>query len=369
MKSKCTENLWGKTLILIILINNFFYQTEQQINQLYLNVVVLFFLIFPFVLNKFKTINYKAVLAIYGISFFSFVSFVYASDSFHKHRIAFYMFVFIGYILLFLSTKTYKTKDDYILFVYLWGSITIIYGFSVYLSGNRQLYSNVNWIPMTLFYLVALSRFKNIFLSYSLVGMISYFLFISRGTSVSVITALLVMVTVYLKIDQGIIRKLIITAYVLMSFFFFIGIDYYYRYPDLADVYIKTVSRRGLGGRDTALIDGYERLLESNLIGEGIGSAGGVSFEQFREMKSVHIHFGLLELALKMSIACPVIMLIALSRIIIRVKKEWLPGLTGGLMSVFYYNGLAPSHFGLNYLLIILISVSYWDSVESTSGN
>jgi energy-coupling factor transporter transmembrane protein EcfT len=204
--------------------------------------------------------------------------------------------------------------------------------------------------------MIALARPKKIVLFFILGLILSFFVYESRGASLSFIAALVSYFII--KIDHRIVRIGIVIVIFTVSILFFLFLDFATQEgPEAALLIVSQFSERGLAGREGALFYGYDLLKQSDFLGYGIWFSGGfeVVVNKLRGLEMIHIHYGLLDLALKFSIFTVILFLLALPFYIKKVTTESLPYVAGGLITIFYYNGLAPSHLGLNILLYLIL--------------
>lgn len=348
--------LINSIIIVFIVINNIFYQTSFQLNQILLNFVTLLLLLASIII--YNKINLKSIF-LSGVLLIVFLhGYYFAQDNLYQNRAVSFSLVICCFIFLFFGFKKYNTK--YLLYLYI--AYMLLLSIIIFSTNNRAIV-NPNWAIMTLFYLTALSKHRaNIYL-FSIIALLSYTVFESRGGTISALTAILVILS--LKMNIRYTRYIIIIVIVSTSLLYFYFLDYYLSHTLAVDYFLNNISERGLGGREEGFLIGYENLRGSNFWGTGIGTSGSVEFDNGE--KGVHIHFGFLDLALKLSIVPIIIILFALTKIILKTKQYYLPTLAGGLMTIFYYNGLAASHLGLNYLLIILLASSYWNIQKKTN--
>ena len=344
----------------LILLNNLVYQTGFQFNQVFFNILVLFALIlFIMVLKKinYGVLYFSIIIAfiIYGV--------ILADDSESFNRIINFSLVILSFFLIFYISQYLKVNNT---IFYLYFIVYIFLCFTIVIIGDRGII-NPNWVAMTFFYLIGLFLYdkSKVFLSIVLLfGFItSFFIFESRGTSITYLVAMITLL--FLNISHKFVRVMIIVILSLISVGYFYFLDFLTNYKEIAELVIAQYTERGLGGREGVFIIGYEYLYDSGFLGYGIQMPGG--FEDPKIGQSVHIHFGLLDLALKFSIFIVVIYILFIFFYIRKIDKKFLPFIAGGLMTVFYYNGLAPSHLGLNLLLYLLLGFAYYTTKKLRS--
>lgn len=344
-------------LLSFILINNFIYDIDIMVNQLVFKFTVLIFLIS--MLFYIKKINYGFLY------FFIFLTFtLYAlltvNESTDFNRAISYTMTILSFFLIFYISKYLKlNKAMFYLYLVIYLVICVV----ILVKSDRGII-NPNWVGMTLFYSIALFMYDKrktvlmVLLSFGFLT--SFFILESRGTSVSYLAAILSLL--FLNISHKFVRFaiIIILASIAIGYFYFL--DFLTNYREVVELLIAQYTERGLGGRENVFIIGYQYLLDSGFLGYGIEMSGG--FEDPEKEKGVHIHFGLLDLALKFSIVIVAVYLIFVYYFIRKVNIKFLPFVAGSLMTVFYYNGLAPSHLGLNLLLYLLLGYAYYNSVS-----
>ncbi|SDJ09817.1 hypothetical protein [Billgrantia gudaonensis] len=339
----------------LIILNNLVYQTNLQLNQV--------LVIISAVLLAFLVALSRGTVSKYVVTFTVIVFLIYIPPVFFRETsqavnrsFAYFLILMLYIFLLFYGYKVDVRKTHFFVFFAFYLAILSY----VILSGDR-LIINPNWISLTLFYLFFLAWGKTsfIFLIFGLLS--SFFVFESRGVSIVFFVAMLLFLA-QKTIGEKSTKIIYISIYFsLVVFMFYIihllSIDD----KSLLQIII-SITERGLGGRETALIQGYQDLIESNLLGIGPASPGG--YDDPVTGQGVHIHFGLLELMLKYT----GLVLLGFCYLIIRLVKsassDQFPMVGGAMMVVFFYNGLAPSHLGLNVLLLMIIS-----KVILTSGN
>ncbi|MCT7405744.1 hypothetical protein [Aliarcobacter cryaerophilus] len=253
--------------------------------------------------------------------------------------------------------KLYKVLFYIYFLVYLVTALVIL------VKADRAII-NPNWVAMTFFYLISFHMYEKnktlVFITLLFGFLTSFFIYESRGTSVSYLVAILTLS--FLSISHKFVRFVVILVLTSISIGYFCFLDFLMNYREVVELLIAQYTERGLGGREGVFILGYQYLLDSNFLGYGIEISG--SFEDPEKGEGVHIHFGLLDLALKFSIAIVGVYLIFVYYYIRKVDIKFLPFLAGALMTVFYYNGLAPSHLGLNFLLYLFLGYAYYNSIS-----
>ena len=338
--------------LFLVILNNLLYQTDFQFNQIFF-VFVLAVLSFTL---KFKFIEKRLLFLVVGLSVVYFFEMVVSDSSEDLNRAIFYLcsallyanIVFRGHMLMPGTGVVFGY-----FFVFLVVAVLII------LFDNR-IFVNPNWVAITLFFLLAVSSIKNkaIISVVLFVGLIvSFFVYQSRGSSVVYATSLLALSC------QGILgdrfsRKAYVCAFLiaLITFVSFLGV--LQQGPEELSSYVSNYSERGLGGREYALIRGLSDLKESGYLGYGPSTSGGY-FNNLTD-QAVHIHFGFLDIALKFSIFAVVALIVFLAKVVFQCSARDFPMIAGGFMTVFFYNGFAQSHFGLNVFLFILVSRAHW---------
>lgn len=353
------QTIISRFVVFLLVLNNLVYQTDFQINQL-----LLVFLFFAFLLGF--VVSYGSVDSYFVFCFlclavgYIFTSYLSGSPEALNRSVAYFSFFSLFLLIFFHGHKIHVTKSIFIVFlaVYLCISFAIIY------SGNRA-FVNPNWVAMTLFYVYFIFAGKsNIF--FLLFGLLmSFMVFESRGTSVVFAVSILIFCSQKL-VGMRITKGLYTLVYFVLVFGFFFLIHLLSNESQYLVQFISSVTERGLGGRETALIQGYQDLIASNFIGVGLASPGG--YVDPVTGKGVHIHFGLLELMLKYSGLVFFLFLFLMIKLVKSSSKDEFPMIGGAMMTVFFYNGLAPSHLGLNVLLLIAISKILWSS-SKTSGS
>lgn len=339
--------VWAFLFFFWILINNLVYQTDFQINQLLFSSGSLFFSLALVSLHGRVSPNLLFFVFLAAL-FYLFSMLVSDSPEDFNRSVAYLVIILLYAFLFFLGWRIFVPRSLFYFYLvfYLALAVYIVY------SGERAIV-NPNWVAITLFYLyfIVFGRASIFFIVFGLI--LSFFVFESRGTSVVFLVAMLVFLSQ--KVFGTRLTKIsYIFIYVSLVFCFFYIIHLLSIREDIIYQLIYSITDRGLGGRDTALVQGYQDLMSSNLLGLGPASPGG--YENPETLKSVHIHFGLLELMLKFS-ALSLFLFFYLLYKLVRYSRDFeLPMIGGALMAVFFYNGLAPSHLGINVLLIIMIS-------------
>ena len=344
-------------LISFILINNFLYDIDIMLNQMMFKINILVLLIF--LLFYIKKINYGFL---YFFIFFTFTLYALltVNESTDFNRAISYMMTILSFFLIFYISK-YLKLNKAIFYSYIFMYIVICV--AIIVKSDRNII-NPNWVAMTMFYLIALFMYDKkktlllILLSFGFLT--SFFILESRGTSVSYLAAILSLL--FLSMSHKFVRFAIIIILSSISVGYFYFLDFFTNYREVLELLFAQYTERGLGGREGVFIIGYQYLLDSSFLGYGIEMSG--SFEDSEKDKGVHIHFGLLDLALKFSIAIVGVYLIFVYYYIRKVDIKFLPFLAGALMTVFYYNGLAPSHLGLNFLLYLFLGYAYYNSIS-----
>lgn len=342
--------------LFLVILNNLLYQTDFQFNQIFF-VFVLAVLSFTL---KFKFIEKRLLFLVVGLSVVYFFEMVVSDSSEDLNRAIFYLcsallyanIVFRGHMLMPGTGVVFGY-----FFVFLVVAVLII------LFDNR-IFVNPNWVAITLFFLLAVSSINNkaIISVVLFVGLIvSFFVYQSRGSSVVYATSLLALSC------QGILgdrfsRKAYVCAFLiaLITFVSFLGV--LQQGPEELSSYVSNYSERGLGGREYALIRGLSDLKESGYLGYGPSTSGGY-FNNLTD-QAVHIHFGFLDIALKFSIFAVVALIVFLAKVVFQCSARDFPMIAGGFMTVFFYNGFAQSHFGLNVFLFILVSRALFLGLE-----
>lgn len=358
---KISSNIIINGIIPLLIINNLLYQTENQIDQTLLNISILCILGLHILLKKRVATALTIPITVLALSF---IVFFYLSETSHEqNRTIINSITIVNFILILIYARDFNLKKAWIAAI-----IIMIFGAALITITNDRFIINPNWYAMTGFYLLALSEKKRSLALYILFISLSFGIYESRGTTVSLlITVSLIALLKYTKEDT--IKKTSSILFISLSFISFIFLNYYYNNTYVINELLYDGNSRGLGGRDSALLLGYETLLESNFLGYGLSHSGSLYIDDFmgRTYDAVHIHFGLLDISLKISILGVIVVFWLANQAIKKSDSEQFPSLYGALISVFYYNAFSISHYGLNYLLYILIGYSIYHT--STAKN
>lgn len=334
--------------VFILVANNVLYQTSLQVNQISLVVALIAVCLFFNV----HAVNKKFLILISISSLIYLVTLFFLDGVAERNRAIFFYSSSVLYLLLIFNGHKISVPDSFLYFY-----LVIFFVISILiLSTSDRDFVNPNWISATFFFLLAFSkpmrRRKMVF--FLLIGLIlSALVYESRGSTVIFGVALLAMVSQRLFGD-AIAKRLYLFVYLLfvIAFWFFLNLlssefgyfmDFIFQFSD-----------RGLGGRESALIQGYLDLKESGYIGAGPASSGG--YIDPSNNQPVHIHFGFLDIALKFSILSVLFVLILMRAVILKASFQQFPMVAASFMTVFFYNGIAFSHFGLNVFVIALMS-------------
>ncbi|NEP55946.1 MAG: hypothetical protein F6K31_02835 [Symploca sp. SIO2G7] len=354
-----TKYLWF-IFISLILINNFLYQSIFQIDQRIFVALCFAILASILTIKRQVHIGFLIFVLIIGIVF-AVSLFSLSYDLFYLNRSLMTVLASTTFLMTFFLSQDIIFPDfsfSFSLVITMCGALALLF-FGV----DRAELANVNWWPMTLFFTLAMSNQRNKLKWYILTFLMAHFGYASRGTSFSSIIAIITSFVSWFPI-----RKLFIKFYsyffLVLVFLFMSFLAYYASHQEVVERFV-AMSERGFAGREIAWIPGWNILEETHYIGKGIGTIS--SFEDSQSTllnpKSVQIHFGFLDLSLKFSLYLATCLMIAISACIQNANITFFPGLAGGVMTIFYYNGFGISHYGLNLLLIMLLGMSISTSV------
>tara|TARA_R110000851_G_scaffold319526_1_gene483992 strand:- start:9276 stop:10325 length:1050 start_codon:yes stop_codon:yes gene_type:complete len=334
--------------IIIVILNNILYQTNFQINQIFLVVL----LVFVCILLDVNRLNKKLLFLFVVSSVAYIVTFQFQESLPEKNRAIFYYLSLMLYLLLFFNGHRIWVPK---ILLYVYFLIYLVIALIIFFTADRD-FINPNWIAATLFFLFAFTRpLKRIWcVIFLLFGVIvSLVVYESRGSTVVFAIALLAMLSQVL-LSSVTVKILYIFMYFLLVAAFWLFLDLLSSESGYLMEVILQFSDRGLGGRESALIQGYLDLKGSNYFGIGPAASGG--YLDPVTGKPVHIHFGFLDIALKFSIFGFFLVLLLMMNVVIKSSYHMFPMVAASFMIVFFYNGLALSHFGLNVFVIALMS-------------
>jgi len=337
-----------------VLINNFLYQSVWQIDQRVFILFVLFLLIaILFLKNR---IN-KSILFLGCILCWATVVTImfHIEDLFYIHRSIINTVVALSYILVFGLSRKMFFLNGYLHnnYFYLTTLVVCIGAIALLLGVDRHDIPNVNWWPMTLFFILGMSRYRNKLGCYIVLFIISYFIYESRGVAVSAIVSISLFIGFLFSVKWSV--RIFSFLFISSVYLFMIFISFYASNQDVVNLFVGQISERAFSSREIALVEGWKVLEASNYFGDGIGAEA--SFE--RAEKSVQVHFGFLDLSLKFSLYFASVIMLYVFFLIKNYKHTFFPAIAGAVMSVFYYNGFGISHEGLNLLLFMLLGATF----------
>lgn len=345
------SNLLFNIVILLIIINNIVYQTIFQLNQP-LFVFLIFVVLIAFLTAGGGRANKWFYILLFGLFSYLIGSILLnVEQQDYLNRALFNFMTASVYLMLFFVASDRSISGSYF---YVFFAIFAAGGVYVILTSDRDLF-NPNWYAMTLFYLFALTGPRERLWPIFALAIVFLGVYGSRGATVSAVVASAAIVVSRLLEHR---RYIVSLGFVLLTggMFYFV---YYLHVSQLSGLLAMgslVEEGRGLGGREGALIEAFSQLVESNFLGYGIGASTSFSVQDNIGVdKDVHVHFGLLDISLKFGIFGVLFAYFLAIRLIHLSNKSQLPYVLGGLMTVLYYNGLATSHVGLNFLLYLLL--------------
>jgi len=335
--------LLGSIILILISVSNFFYGTEYSFNHQLL-VPTMVFLMIVMVVSMGGRLTYVSILLMALIVIFG------LSDAILSGRLIalYHMLIALVFSMAVPCSMSFYGSPV----SKLWPvPVSIGVFLSLGYAADFGINFNKNWLAMTSFYLLALSNKENkkvplLFL------IIACFLIESRGALVVCVVALILLVLGGRKYIRFVcISGLVLLIVIAMMFLHFYLNNlwlYEYIYQD----------GRGLGGRDVALLLGYKELMDSYFLGQGLGFNGNFSDSILGSSREdVYVHFGVLDLLMKVSLIGVVILILIIIKSLRSAPVNVFPFLFAGLISIFFYNGLGLSHFGLNFFLYILLGL------------
>lgn len=338
--------------IVLVIINNSLYQTAYQLHQPFLALVIFLFAVMIMIVKE-KWNKYLLGLMLFLLLAVMHSAFTIDTGE-EYNRLFNYALILCVYFILFFNGH----KLSVVSFIYYgwWISFLVMAVVIVIYSDTTLI--NANWWPMTTFLLVSLYRPTKPMLWLSLLLTVSAFIYESRGTVVCCTVTILGYLLVRLNVKM--LRVGYILSFLAAAIFIFAFIHLLTKEPEMM-VYVKSIiGDRGFSGREGALLVAYEILYDNNFLGAGLVASNSFLVMLNGFPTDIAIHFGLLDIAYKLSIFSLLLCIYYLMKLIWAVDKSTLPFLMGGLMMTFFYNGIGLSHLGLNLLLLTLISKSYY---------
>ncbi|MHA7808485.1 MAG: hypothetical protein ACX933_01655 [Marinobacter adhaerens] len=332
-------------LIFLLVVSNTLYDTEYSFNHQILVPLSIILLISILITSG-------ARLKISVICFLSLIIFLGFFDALATGRlIAIYHALVATCFFLALSCSKYLHKTSIAKLWFVPISIGLVLNLEI-IEGSGLLV-NKNWASMTSFYLLALSennKKKHFFLFLAIASLL---LGSRGGTIVSTFAFILMFVNAGKSIY---VRYLLSAALAVFIVSCFIFLDFYLKNLWLYKVFYSDGA--GLGGRDVALLLGYKELLDTLFLGRGLGFEGSFPDTLLGSARGdVYIHFGALDLMLKFSVFGFFLVLFMVISSLLKASNQIFPLLYAAVLSMFFYNGFGISHFGLNFLLYVIVGL------------
>lgn len=346
------SSLLFNIVVLLIVLNNVVYQTKFQFNQpFFVFLIFSVMIVFSAAAGGWRADKWLYIILFVLFSYLMGSILLSGAQQDYTNRALFNFMAASVYLMLFFAASNRNISSSYF---YAFSVIFVAGGVYIFLTSDRDLF-NPNWYAMTLFYLFALTgprerKWLVLVLAITFLGVYG-----SRGATVSAIAAFTAIV---MSSFLGRRRYIISLGFLLLTggMFYFV---YYLHDSQLSGLLAMgniADEGRGLGGREGALIEAFSQLVDSNYLGYGIGASTSFSVQDNIGFdKDVHVHFGLLDISLKFGLFGVLLVYFFVNRLIHVSNASQLPYVLGGLMTVLYYNGLATSHVGLNFLLYLLL--------------
>lgn len=361
------HQLFTNIFLFVLIIDILVYQSNWQIsNYFFIAFNILLFVFYLISIMEYKYDLYLVLLFTFMIiySLFTFN----ATNSILINRIiindATYLLFFLAYIFGYFTQDKVRLNNhrkifSFFLFWIFIGAVIIDY---------RDILPNPNWIALMLYYSFILLEIvykdelniSGILLKLTLFFFLFFFNLESRGSSIMVLSLIIFILSgkyIIKVFEKNLYLIFIIVGIFLLNF----SISSLLHDPEFQQI-VNSISKRGLGGREGPLFFAYEKLFING--GEGFWGYGPWIQGSIGDgVKTVHIHFSFYEITLKYSIFFFIGLILFFNSIWKKansISSQKLKIIIYGVilslsLTIFFYNGYGPSHFGINIFNFFLL--------------